>query len=432
MTLNKTWYWGFWVFWFGSLCLFDLGGILDHTGHQAWAQEESPAPLPPPTLRIDPPDPNAPEPPPAPTTGPEWLNYCRTAGTVLISQAVLKGSDAKYADSEGYTALMAAAGSNSDPGVLAVLINHGANPALTETKFGFSALMFAAAFNTQPYVTTVLLEKGSDPNLRDLNGGTALALAATFNPALEVIKVLIAGGAEVNSQDNDGNTPLMGAASYGKNPEIITHLAQTGALLDAKNKLGDTALISAARNNPNPGAIVRLIKAGAKLEETNQIGETAFIVAGQNSRIDILLTLARAGANVLAKDQTGSNALFNAAFGNSNPMILGELLILGLDLNEPNLLGITPLMVAAANPNYEITRFLLIQGADPNILDKEGRTALMLACLVNPEPKVILALLGAGADPNIKDKNGEDAFLAAKQNQNPKVLKVLNTWIQSP
>jgi ankyrin repeat protein len=53
--------------------------------------------------------------------------------------------------------------------------------------------------------------------------------------------------------------------------------------------------------------------------------------------------------------------------------------------------------------NYDLTRFLLDNGANPNTIDKMGMTPLIYAAELR-EPDTIKMLLSYGADPNLKGK----------------------------
>jgi ankyrin repeat protein len=101
----------------------------------------------------------------------------------------------------------------------------------------------------------------------------------------------------------------------------------------------------------------------------------------------------------------------------------------GLDVNHQNVVGVTPLMTAVANPEPQIARLLLIQGANVHAEDQNGRDALKLAVRVSDEPLVVKALLAAGADPYKKDKAGQTAFSLAEMNPNRQIAGVLTQWL---
>lgn len=70
-------------------------------------------------------------------------------------------------------------------------------------------------------------------------------------------------------------------------------------------------------------------------------------------------------------------------------------------------------------------RYLLENGADPNIQDKTGKTALMHACLEQAGPEILSLLLSNGADPTLEDRAGLSALVYAVSSGNNDVLRVL-------
>lgn len=68
----------------------------------------------------------------------------------------------------------------------------------------------------------------------------------------------------------------------------------------------------------------------------------------------------------------------------------------------------TPLMLAVdyAQP-YCAALYLLSWGADPNLSDKDGTTALHIACTVEPDLSMICLLVGHGADVTVRNAEGK-------------------------
>ena len=79
----------------------------------------------------------------------------------------------------------------------------------------------------------------------------------------------------------------------------------------------------------------------------------------------------------------------------------------GVNVNEPDELGWTPLQLAAAYGHVEIANTLLANGAGPNIKNSGGRTALMYAAALG-HTAIVRALLTVGADPNAVSHDPED------------------------
>lgn len=132
-------------------------------------------------------------------------------------------------------------------------------------------------------------------------------------------------------------------------------------------------------------------------------------------------------ANTASAGQTHPNqstSLFMQALQNENYELMETLLQQGADINckACNRAEKTPLMLAAEKsamthdkePSKLVT-FLIDKGANPNLQDKEGMTALDLSLKkgLNPywsQTKDALYLLDHGANPNIKDKQGNNAL----------------------
>ena len=86
-----------------------------------------------------------------------------------------------------------------------------------------------------------------------------------------------------------------------------------------------------------------------------------------------------AGAAIEAKDGNGRTALMNASSGPFSETV--ELLLKkGASVNvQGTLEGFTPLMTAAAEGLVDVVRLLLTYGADRNLEDQDGDTALSFA-----------------------------------------------------
>jgi ankyrin repeat protein len=83
-------------------------------------------------------------------------------------------------------------------------------------------------------------------------------------------------------------------------------------------------------------------------------------------------------------------------------------------------------MQAAALNNLEALKTLLDAGADVNLKNKQGRTALMLAAsegLVNN----VRALVLGGADINAIDEDDMDALARAAENDHAAVVRFLKS-----
>ena len=83
-----------------------------------------------------------------------------------------------------------------------------------------------------------------------------------------------------------------------------------------------------------------------------------------------------------------------------------QLLANGADVNVRDAYGATALMNAAHSGNLEMLETLLSAGAEVDARDELGWTALLKACfnadLNRGFPEIVARLIAAGADPNVK------------------------------
>jgi ankyrin repeat protein len=134
-----------------------------------------------------------------------------------------------------------------------------------------------------------------------------------------------------------------------------------------------------------------------------------------------------------------------AACGTTNPEVITALLEAGADVNAfEALTGATALIIAAqtvdikiiepdrkwgSDPkslsNHEVITALLKGGANPDIISKPFEwTALMWALMHNKKLEVIKALIEGGADVNIENSNGTTALICA-QRRDSKIISAL-------
>ena len=104
--------------------------------------------------------------------------------------------------------------------------------------------------------------------------------------------------------------------------------------------------------------------------------------------------------------------------------IVRMLIANGADLEWPSVEDMTPLMWAAKEGHAEVVRLLLAAGADKEARDIELWTPLVYACRYG-KLEAARVLLEAGADPSAKDDHGFTPYDAAKLNEDPEVLDLL-------
>ncbi len=116
-------------------------------------------------------------------------------------------------------------------------------------EYGQTPLMIASGWNSNPEIVQLLIDNGANINGRDIGGSTPLMYASQHTSNPEVIQLLIDSGANINGRDKNGYTPLMYASAHNFNPEVIQLLINNGANIDAMRENRDTALIIASFHN---------------------------------------------------------------------------------------------------------------------------------------------------------------------------------------
>lgn len=127
---------------------------------------------------------------------------------------------------------------------------------------------------------------------------------------------------------------------------------------------------------------------------------------------------------LLAND---TNALMLYAAVSSDLDVIKALVDVALDLNAQNEQGYTALMFASAYNNPEVVRFLLGQGADPNITAHIlNLNALHIASLFNPNPDSADILIKAGMPlEGLTENDYTPLLLAITENKNLEVAERL-------
>jgi ankyrin repeat protein len=201
----------------------------------------------------------------------------------------------------------------------------------------------------------LLLDKGLDLSARGSFKNTPL-LAAACKGQVDLVRLFLDKGADVNV-GGFGNETALTCAFKNHHTEIMNLLISRGADVNVKRSGGDTMLITAVSRGDDPSVTELLLKAGADVHVSDFAGRAALDIACDKNALKVIEVLAKHGANLNRK----------------NPKDGG-----------------TALMFAAANGRVEAVKLLLQLGADPNVIDDRGLTALKYATIWKKEPIVDL------------------------------------------
>ena len=260
------------------------------------------------------------------------------------------------------------------------------------------------------------LEKGASPNFRGSEGEPPIITAVTHN-YLEIAQSLLKHNASVNAKNSEGKTALMLAAEWDMN-ELIKLLLQHNAKINEVTQDGRTALILTAWKGQTT-AVQTLIDNKAALDITDSDGWSALAVAIKQNYADIVRILRNAGA----REWDAPAKLFKAAYQ-------GDVEKLKEAINqkvEPNMMdedGNTPLMIAALRGWLDVVKELHSLDVNMNAKSKKGNTVLILAAC-SGHVEVVRFLLDKGVDINALNDRGKTALIEAAANGRVKTVELL-------
>ncbi|CAG5133169.1 unnamed protein product [Candidula unifasciata] len=310
---------------------------------------------------------------------------------------------------------------------------------------GRSALMLAVEHRHAVAVRT-LLEAGADVNTKELShtSGRSVLMLAIEEGATECAKLFIQAKADVNSKDTSGQTSLMYAVKKD-NIECLQALVKAGANLNQGDSLGITPLMLAVKMR-HYKCLELLLHAGADPNIADSTGQTCLMHAVKEATpnsvkcLQILLQpRPTAKVKVDVGDNNGMTALMHCV-RNGNLECLRELLRARANPDGRDILGRTALMLAAEPQSlkvdeelqHDFVNDLIDAGANLNIRDYEGNTALMRAVEENLQSPIANILRARGADVNVPDKSGLTVLmLAIRKMDNAVFLKFLHELIEN-
>ncbi len=312
--------------------------------------------------------------------------WCRALLASLIVSTVLTGSAA----AESTLADRIQAG---DRRAALAMIASGAD--VNQAQADGSTPLLWAVYRVDRELTLALLKKGARPATANRYGASPLIEAARTASA-ELVAMLLEAGADANVANADGQTPLMLAARTG-DVRVAELLVKAGADVNRRERYRDQSAVmwAAAENHPEMAAF--LVSSGADLavrarstDWESQITNEPRVQYRPTGGLTPLLYAARAGC-----------------LGCVEAMVKA-----GVDVNRPNPDGMTPMMMALDNGYPAVAQYLLDHGANPDVWDWWGRTALYVAVTMRggadsrpgPRPPAslafITALLDRGVNPN--------------------------------
>jgi ankyrin repeat protein len=184
---------------------------------------------------------------------------------------------------------------------------------------------------------------------KDENGNTALHVAR-FD---YIAKSLIEHDANIEAKNNRGETPLFTSVDES----VAKVLIKENADIEAENDFGATPIHEATKK---PEKLKLLLKSGAKTEKTEKHGKTPIFSAVNHKNLESVKILIDADVEINIQDKKMEN---------------------------------TPLHEAVQTSQHDIAEILLINGANQEIENKNGKTPKdLLKSLPKVDKKTLLKM----------------------------------------
>lgn len=163
---------------------------------------------------------------------------------------------------------------------------------------------------------------------------------------------------------------------------VLRQALQTSIPVDCRNDQKQTPLLVATMHNSVDTARL-LIEAGADVNAQDDRQDSPLLYAGAEGRTEILALILKARPNFKVYNRFGGTALIPAC-ERGHVEAVHLLVKTPVDLNHLNRLGSTTrvetVILGQGGPRHQdIVRLLIEAGADPDLADNEGVTALQHA-----------------------------------------------------
>ena len=222
------------------------------------------------------------------------------------------------------------------------------------------------------------------------------------------INTLINSGADIDFQNADEKTPINVAAEKG-HTHVIKLLIARGANLSIVDNLKQSPLSVACRNSKKDAnynidkkwlEIIRLIiQAGAPINEYDNLGKTPLLICVNKGDAVSSELLVKSGADIEATVRSQNNVPRKIYTS------LGS-----VDVDNRTI-GYTPLWLAVSQEYENVLTVLIRHGAKLDVADNYMKeTPLIYSCVRNYIACAHLLIRG-GADINLQDRSGNSALM---------------------
>ncbi|KAM6929251.1 E3 ubiquitin-protein ligase MIB2 isoform 2-T2 [Lycodopsis pacificus] len=260
-----------------------------------------------------------------------------------------------------------------------------------------------AAHQGHMEVVKALLQANSSIEVKDEDGDTALHYTAFGNQA-EITRLLLSKGANVNLLNNSMCTALHIAVNKGFT-DVVRVLTEHSADVNLQDSYGDTPLHDAiAKDFRNIIEILVLVPNIDFTQQNHRGFNLLHHAALKGNKLATEKILGRARQLVDVKKEDGFSSLHLASLNNHRDV--GEILVKEgrCDINIRNNRNQTALQLAVTQGHTDLVQLLVSEGADVNMEDEDGDTAMHVALL---RPQLANVMLSPAVGTSSTEESSE-------------------------
>jgi serine/threonine protein kinase len=264
---------------------------------------------------------------------------------------------------------------NNDLAPLNDYLNHGGSTDVSvmindqdskDQGYDYGSLLHCAIEYEQTNIALNLLKRGADTNLRNSKGLAPLHQVIVSDlpepQKKNLLQALVAHNADVNATSNNSESPLI-LAIKKQDPELVRSLIKLKADPNSTDK-----------EKPLLWHILSRWETAVPLKQSG----TAVDDDAINKIADIAQQLVTAGVDINQLNQDGDTPL-HIAVKNQNQVLINLLIIHQAKSDVKNKNGQTPLTMAIADKNIDVIKLLIMSGVDVNLADRSERRPLLVA-----------------------------------------------------
>lgn len=260
-----------------------------------------------------------------------------------------------------------------------------------------------------------------DPNIPS-SKGTPLLILATEKDYTDLVGALIQKGANPDKADLNTSETALIKAVRNQNFDTISILLNAGANPNLSTNQGLTPL-GLAIDLKNENLATHLLSSGA----TNGISkENLFLYAFKKNPIGVSLMLAGGISPNVNDDDNNTPLIISAANGDFESA--KQLVSYRANVNVKNKYAMTPLLYAVKGKYWDIAEYLINNGAKINPVNSYGQNALFWAAY-HGNAQLVHNLLMRGANYAQKTRRGQTALQMARALGHKEAAKMLEDFI---